>query len=144
MLLDVNERRVAHPAPAILRTFETCYQGRLALDSVVLRTADATLDVPGLAAHAAGLQVLEPGEQLALQLLVPADVLARLLQLGREQSAQVLHRFGTAIGLPPTVQRLDGLVQRDAKPVQEVDPPYPIDRLGMVEPEPARRPRRRL
>src|ERR1043166_2895606 len=82
--------------------------------------------------------------QLLLELLLAADVLARLVELGREERAQLRHGFRPAVGLPPALERLARLLERDAEPVQQVDPAHALDRLGVIEPEPAARSRRRL
>jgi hypothetical protein len=117
---------------------------RLTLDAVIVRAVHAAIHRTWLAADAAGLQVGEALDQLLLELLLAPDVLLRLLELGTEQRAQLFHRLGAMVRLPPALEHLLRLVEREPEAVQEVDPAHPVDHGRVVEPEAAARARGRL
>src|ERR1051325_8450527 len=87
MLFDEDQRRARGPAGAVPRALETRNQRRLAFDAVVVRAVHTQLDGTRFAADPARLQVLQSLHQLLLELLLAADVLARLVELGREERA---------------------------------------------------------
>src|ERR1051325_1344102 len=118
MLFDEDQRRARGPAGAVPRALETRNQRRLAFDAVVVRAVHTQLDGTRFAADPARLQVLQSLHQLLLELLLAADVLARLVELGREERAQLRHGFRPTVGLPPALERLARLLERDAEPVK--------------------------
>src|SRR5437867_12272440 len=106
---------------------------------MVLLAVHAHLDGGRRGAHPAGLEVREPVDQLALELLVTLDRLASFLELAPEERPQIVHRRRTQVGAPPSLDEVADLLQREPEPMQQVDPPHALDRTLMVEAEaPAR------
>src|ERR1041385_3720433 len=144
VLFHVHQCRAHDAARSVTCALEARDQCRLALDAVVVRAGHAAVHRARLAADAARVQVGEAVDQLLFELLLAPDVVARLLEFGIEQRAQLVHGLGAAGRVPPALEHLLRVVQRRAEPVQEVDPAHALDHRRVVEPEAAARARRRL
>src|SRR5205823_9417432 len=109
--LNVDQHRASHPAGAIPRALEARDQRRLAFDTVVVRAAHAAFHALRFATQATCLQIVQAGDQLLLQALLATNVLARLLELGAEERAQLFHGFRATVGSPPALERLAGILK---------------------------------
>src|SRR5439155_9773098 len=133
------------PATRLGREHDAGHQRRLLGHSMILITARAALD-RGLGRRAlpAGFEIGEPLLELALDLLVTRDRLARLFELAHEQGAQLLHRLGSESRIPPALEQPPHLLEREAHRMEQVDPSYPLRRPPLVEAETTSRARGRL